>query len=195
MFLKNISLFASPVAGLLQSIIDEERAKKQRQHERRMAEIKLIADSTMRDKYVEQLVLDKFLAPVEEAQYTIQNTAKHAQEMAEVIGYYYKDHNLTQEQAKEVCEEFRFLAMQITNVDSLYELNIIYNAATTLCIRLSEFKHKELKYSIERGMREHILNKLNTCIAVERNFYYRLYCMDIERGQTKSIKQTAFLPA
>ena len=81
MFFKGINLFASPIAGLLQSVIQEAHAKKQRRHERRMAEIKLIADSKMRDRYVEQLVLDKFLAPVEKAQYKIQDTAKHAQYM------------------------------------------------------------------------------------------------------------------
>ncbi|GAB4545229.1 MAG: hypothetical protein Tsb0014_39390 [Pleurocapsa sp.] len=190
MFFKGVSLFAVPIAGLLQSIIQEEHAKKQRRHERRMAELKLIADSKMRDKYVEQLILDKFLAPVEKAQHTIQNTAKHAQYMAEVIGRYYKDHNLTQEQAQEVCEQFRFLAMQITSINSLYDLKIIYNSATILCFRLSEFKHKNRKYSIEREMRKYILNRLNTCIAVEKNFQLRLYCMGQQKERTEYTRQT-----
>jgi tRNA nucleotidyltransferase/poly(A) polymerase len=156
-----------------------------------MAEIKLIVDSQMRDKYVEQLVLDKFLAPIEKAQHTIQNTAKHSQYMAEVIGRYDKDHNLTQEQAREVCQEFRFLAIQITNIDSLYDLRIVYNAATILCDRLSEFQHKKTEYTINYEMRKNILNKLNTCIAVENNFQIRLYCMNQNREQPEYKGQTS----
>ena len=187
MFFKGLNIFASPVAGLLQSAIQEAHAKKQRRHERKMAEIKLIADSKMRDKYVEQLILDKFLAPVEKAQHTIQNTAKHAQYLAKIIGRYHKDHNLTQEQAREVSEELRSLAVKITIVDSLYELKNIYDGATVLCHRLSEFQHKERKYSIEYEMRKNILNKLNTCIAIENNFQIRLYCMEQRKDRDRKV--------
>ena len=169
-----MDLFISPIACLLQTIIQESHAENQRRHEEKMSEINLIANSELRDSYVQQIFLDRFLAPVEEAQHEIQNAAKHAQYMAESINYYYRDHNLTKEQAREICQQFRFLAIKIAQVDSLYELKLIYQATTLFAHRMSEFKHSDRNYSIERAIRKKILNKLNTCIAVENNFQCRL---------------------
>ena len=39
---------------------------------------------------------------------------------------------------------------------------------------MSEFKHKDRKFSIDRAIRKHILDKLRTCIATEKNFQRRL---------------------
>ena len=169
-----MDLFISPLASLLQTVIQETQAENQRRHEEKMSQINLIANSELRDNYVQQLILDKFLAPVEEAQHQIQNAAKHAQYMAESINYYYRDHHLSKEQAKDVCQQFRFLAVKIAEVDSLYDLKLIYQAVTLFAHRMSEFKHKDRKYSIERAIRKNILNRLSTCIAVENNFQCRL---------------------
>jgi len=109
-----MDIFVSPLVSLLQNIIQEAHADNQRKHEEKMQELQLIANSELRDKYVEQLVLDKFLTPIEDAQHKIQDTAKHAQYMAESVNYYYRDHNLNKEQAQEVCQQFRVLAIKIS---------------------------------------------------------------------------------
>ena len=166
-----------PLSGLFETIVKEVYAEKQRKHERRMQEIKLIADSSLRDEYVQQLLLDKFLAPVDKAQHDIQNTAKHAQYLAEAFNYYYKDHGATETEAKEVSQQLRILSIKISQVDSLYELKIVYEAATLFVHQLSRFKHQDRKYSLERGIRKNILNVLNTCIAVETNFQRRVTFM------------------
>ena len=169
-----MDIFVSPIASLLQTIIQENHAENQRRHEEKMSQIDLIANSELRDTYVQQLILDKFLAPVEDAQHQIQNAAKHAQYMAESVNYYYRDHHLSKEQAKDVCQQFRFLAIKIAQIDSLYELKLIYQAITLFAHRMSEFKHHDRKYSLERSVRKHILDKLGTCIAVENNFQCRI---------------------
>lgn len=169
-----MDLFVSPIASLLQTIIQEAHAENQRRHEEKMAEINLIANSELRDCYVQQLLLDKFLAPIEDAQHKIQNAAKHAQYMAEAVNYYYRDHNLTKEQAKDVCQQFRFLAVKIAQVDSLYDLKLIYKATTIFAHRMSDFQHREREYSLERAIRKKNLDPLGTCIAVENNFQRRV---------------------
>jgi hypothetical protein len=175
---KIMDLFIVPLASLLQTIIQEAHAENQRRHEEKMAEINLIANSELRDCYVQQLLLDKFLAPIEHAQHKIQNAAKHAQYMAEAINYHYKDHNLTKEQARDVCQQFRFLAVKISQVDSLYDLKLIYKATTIFAHRMADFQHREREYSIERAIRKNILDSLGTCIAVENNFQRRLSFMN-----------------
>ena len=94
--------------------------------------------------------------------------------VAECINYYYRDHNLTQGQAKDVCQQFRFLAVKLSQVDSLYDLKIIYKAITIFAHRIADFQHRERKYSMEREIRKRILDKLGTCIAIENNFQRRL---------------------
>lgn len=78
----------------------------------------MISHSNLRDQYVYEMLLDKFLAPIAEAQNSIQNTAKHAQYLAEFLGYYYRDHNLSQEEAKIICSELRTMAVKITRAES-----------------------------------------------------------------------------
>jgi hypothetical protein len=168
-----------PLTGLFETLIKEVYADKQRKHEQRMKELQLIADSSLRDAYVQQLLLDKFLAPVENAQHQIQNTAKHAQYLAETFNYYYQDHSATKEEAKEICYQLRVLAIKISQVDSLYELKVIYQAATLFVYQLSRFQPKERKYSLERALRRNILDVLNTCIAVETNFQRRVDFMGV----------------
>jgi hypothetical protein len=74
-----------------------EARKQQYKHEQKMKELEMISNSNLRDQYVYEMLLDKFLAPIEKAQNKIQDTAKHAQYLAEVLGYYYRDHSLSQE--------------------------------------------------------------------------------------------------
>lgn len=169
-----MDIFISPIASLLQTVIQEAHAENQRRHEEKMSQISLIANSELRDSYVQQLILDKFLAPVEEAQHQIQNAAKHAQYMAEAINYHYRDHNLTQSQAKEVCQQFRFMAIQLSQIDSLYDLKLAYKAITIFGHRMADFQHRDINYSIEKEIRQGILERLSTCIALENNFQRRL---------------------
>ena len=173
----------SPIASLLQTVIHHADAENRRRHEEKMAEINMIANSELRDSYVEQLILDKFLAPVEEAQHQIQNTAKYAQYMAESVNYYYRDHHLSKEQARDVCQQFRYLAVKIAQADSLYDLKLIYEAVSVFADRMSEFKHHDRKYAIERAIRKNILDKLGTCIAIENNFQCRLSLMNKNHSQ------------
>ena len=93
--------------------------------------------------------------------------------MAEIIGYHYADHGLTQEQASQVSTQFRFLALQLTEANSLYNLKLIYRAITLFLAQISVFKHREREYSIEREVRQGILDRLNTCIANYENFQRR----------------------
>ena len=184
-----MDLFVYPIASLLQTIIQESHAENQRRHEEKMAQIKLIANSELRDSYVQQLLLDKFLAPVEQAQHDIQNAAKHAQYMAEAVNYYYKDHGLTKEQARDISQQFRFLAVKVSAVDSLYDLKLIYEATTFFAHRMSELKHNDRKYAIEQSIRKHILNKLGTCIALENNFQRRLSFISQSQNTTSNNNQ------
>lgn len=184
-----MDFFISPIAGLLQTIIQEAHVENQRRHEEKMAEIQLIANSELRDSYVQQIILDKFLYPLEKAQHDLQNAAKHAQYLAESVNYYYQYHNLTKEQARDVSQQFRFLAIKIAQIDSLSDLKLIYEATTLFAHRMSEFKHHDRKYALENSIRKHILDKLGTCIATENNFQRRLFVMNqnIENHQNKSL--------
>jgi hypothetical protein len=64
--------------------------------------------------------------------------------------------------------------------DSLYDLKIIYQVVTVFTQQLSKFKHRERKYSWEREIRKGILDSLNTCIAIEKNFQRRVTSMTAE---------------
>jgi hypothetical protein len=188
-----MDLFISPIASLLQTVIQEAHAENKRRHEEKMAEIRLIANSELRDSYVEQMLLDKFLYPVEKAQHDLQNAAKHSQYMAEAVNYYYQDHGLTKEQSRNVSQQFRFLAIKIAQVDSLYDLKLIYQATTLFAHLISEFKHSDHKYSIENAIRKNILDKLGTCIALENNFQRRLSFMN--QNSNTTIKDNQNLPS
>ncbi|BAG00488.1 hypothetical protein [Microcystis aeruginosa] len=174
-----------PIPKLLDTILTEIYAENRRKHEERMAELQVISNSSLRDAYAQQLLLDRFLAPVENAQHSIQNAAKHAQYMAEVVNYYHRDHGCSQEQAQEISRQFRALAVKISQIDSLYDLKIIYQVVTVFTQQLSRFKHRERNYSWEREIRKGILNPLNTCIAVEKNFQRRVAFMTGEPASAK----------
>ncbi|MDJ0550295.1 MAG: hypothetical protein PX639_14505, partial [Microcystis sp. M49637_WE12] len=135
-----------PIPKLLDTILTEIYAENRRKHEERMAELQVISNSSLRDAYAQQLLLDRFLAPVENAQHSIQNAAKHAQYMAEVVNYYHHDHGCSQEQAQEISRQFRALAVKISQIDSLYDLKIIYQVVTVFTQQLSRFKHRERNY-------------------------------------------------
>ena len=172
----NFSAFS--VAGLLEKIIDEASANQRRQHELKVKELEVIAASSLRDDYVKQLFLDKFLAPIETAHHQIQNTAKHAQWLAEIVNYYYGDHGLNQQQGQELSTQLRLLAIKITQSESLHDLKFIYGVTTLFTDKISAFKHKNRNYCLERSIRRGILEPLNTCIATTRNFQQRLDCYD-----------------
>lgn len=160
-------------AHLFERIFDQLQEEERRKHEQKLQELSIIADSNMRDQFAAELLLDRVLAPIERAQFQIQDAAKHAQYMAEAIGYHYQDHGLTQEQATKLCTQFRLLAVKLTESNSLQSLKLIYKATTLFSDQVSVFKHREKKYSIERGIRDGILNRLNTCIANYENFQRR----------------------
>lgn len=161
------------ISGLLDSIVEEIGAKDRRRHERQMAELQIIENSSLRDEYVKQLLLDRMLSPIERAQHEIQNAAKHAQWLSELVIYYYGDHGLTEEQAYELSKQFKLLAIQITEADSLHDLKFVYAVATIFSDKVSVFKHVKRKYCIHYNIRHHILDKLNSCIAAGNNFMVR----------------------
>jgi hypothetical protein len=101
---------------------------------------------------------------VENARHSIQNAAKHDQYMAEVVNYYHHDHGCSQEQAQEISCQFRALAVKISQIDSLYDLKIIYQVVTVFTQQLSTFKHRERKYSWEREIRKGFLDPLKADI-------------------------------
>lgn len=174
----------SPIAGLLETVFKEIHAENQRKHEKQMQELNIINNSQLRDDYVRQLLLDKFLFPIENAQHQIQNTAKHAQFLAEAINYYHQDHKLSKEDGQKISQQFRFLAIQLSSVDSLYELKVVYRAATLFAQYLSKFQHREREYSLERSIRKNILDPLNDCIAVKKNFQRRIDLMNGDRDMS-----------
>jgi hypothetical protein len=164
-----------PIAGLLGKLIDEVSAEKRRNHEERMKIIAMISDSKLRDAYVHQLLLNQFfLDSSENAQYTLQNAAKHSQWLAEAINYYHQDHGATKEQGEQISRELRLLAVKISKLASLDELKVVYEAATLFTDKLSRFRHREHKYSLEHEIRHGILNPLNDCIAIENNLQRRV---------------------
>ncbi len=158
-------------------ILDQLQEEERRKHQQRMQELSIIADSNLRDQLAAELLLERFLAPIEQAQYQICDAAKHAQYMAEALGFHYRDHGLSQEQANEICKQFRFLAIQLTEVNSLYDLKLIYKAVTMFSEQISVFKHRERKYTIENEVRQGILDRLNSCIANYQNFQRRTAIM------------------
>ncbi|HEY9803520.1 MAG TPA: hypothetical protein V6D25_24455 [Leptolyngbyaceae cyanobacterium] len=159
--------------NVIEKILDQLQEEERRKHEQKLKELSIITDSKFRDQLAAELLMDKVLAPIEKAQFQIQDAAKHAQYMAEVIGYYYTDHGMNQEQASKLSSQFRLLAIQLTEVSSLHNLKLIYRAITLFLDQISVFKHRERKYSIEYEVREGILNRLNTCIANYENFQRR----------------------
>lgn len=161
------------LAGLVDSIIQEIGANDRREHERHMQELKIIESSSLRDEYVKQLLLDRILYPVEQAQHDIQNAAKHAQWLSEIVLFYYHDHGLTEDQAYELSKQFKLLAIEITHADSLHDLKFVYAVVTMFNDHIARFRHRTQEYSIQYNIRKHILDKLNTCIATGNNFKVR----------------------
>ncbi|MEB3356951.1 MAG: hypothetical protein VKK04_09510 [Synechococcales bacterium] len=170
------------IAGLLDSIIEEMGAKDRREHERRMKDLQIIENSNLKDEYVKQLLLDRILYPVEKAQHDIQNAAKHAQWLSEIVLFHHRDHGLNEEQAYELSKQLKLLAIQITQADSLHDLKFVYAVVTMFNNKVSVFKHSKREYSIHYNIRDHILNKLNTCIATGNNFKIREELMRVMTG-------------
>ena len=71
--------------GVLGKLVDAKAKQRQRKHELRMKELEIISNSSQRDLYAKELLLDKLLGPIEDASHQIQNTAKHAQYLAVTI--------------------------------------------------------------------------------------------------------------
>lgn len=161
------------IAGLLNTYLQHISLEKEHKHEKRMKELELINNSEMRNAFAQQLILDKFLRPIEEANILLQNMAMSAQDLAESICYYHGHHNATLEQAREIAQEARQLAIKLTRVESLDELKDLYEALTIFAHDMGEFRHHERKYSIERHIRRRILDPLNTVIGETKNFQLR----------------------
>ena len=172
------------IAGLLDSIIDELGAKDRRNHERRMKDLQIIENSSLKDEYVRQLLLDRLLYPIEQAQNDIQDTAKHAQWLSQIILFYHQEHGLTEEQAHELARELKLLAIRITHVDTLHDLRFVYAVTTIFCDKVSVFKHEKLEYRLEYNIRDKILNRLNTCIAAGNNFQVKKELMQLMSGRS-----------
>lgn len=168
-----VNMSVPVIAGLLDSIIDELGAQDRRNHERRMKDLQIIENSNLKDEYVRQLLLDRILYPIEKAQHDIQDTAKHAQWLSEIVLFHYKDHGLTEEQAYELSKQLKLLAIQITHADSLRELKFVYAMVTMFNDRVSGFRHEKREFCIQYNIRHNILDKLNTCIATGNNFKVR----------------------
>lgn len=170
----NLNPMTSVLANLLDSITEELGAKDRREHERRMKELQIIEHSSLRDEYVKQLLLDRLLTPVEQANHSIQNTAKHLQWLAPLVIFHHKDHGLTEEQSFELASQLQQLAILITNVNTLHELKFAYAVTTLMTSKIAKFKHRYLHLSIGESIRRGVLEPLNTCIATQKNFEVRL---------------------
>ena len=176
-------------SNLLEKLLSQIYEEEARRQEQKIQELKIIADSSLRDQLAAQLLMDKFLAPVEKAQDCIQNAAKHAQYLAEIVGYYYVDHEMSREQAQEICSQFRLLAIKLTESNTLHDLKLVYRAITIFTDNISIFKHSNRHYSVERSVRQGILNPLNTCIASYENFQRRNELFGFQDSQAKSVLQ------
>ena len=130
------------VAGLFDSIVSALVEQNRQEHERKMAEFEIIANSSERDNYARQLVLDRMLAPMEKAQREIQKAAQHAQWLSEKIEDYHKDHCMTIEQARDVERQLKLIAIRLTNITSRNDLMLIYDAITRYCLEISCFRHR-----------------------------------------------------
>ena len=169
-----IDVSGSGITGLLDSIIEEIGAKDRREHERRMKELQIIESSSLKDEYVKQLLIDRLLAPIEQAHHSIQNTAKHLQWLAPLVVLHHRDHGLTEEQSYELASQLQQLAILITNVDTLHDLKFVYAVTTLLTTKISRYRHRDLRFSIGDSIRRGVLEPLNTCIATQKNFEVRL---------------------
>lgn len=178
----------TPLSSLLQTFMTEAADEKRRCHEQQIKELEIISDSNVRDGYAQQLLLDKFLFPIEKAQHDLASAARHSQYMAETFNYYYRDHGATDEQGRDISAQFRYLAIQLTEASSLYDLKILYTAATRFTLEIAHFKHHERKYSLERSIRKNILDVLNTCIAVGTNFQRRMDVMAIDSSSNNILR-------
>ena len=63
-----------------------------------------------------------------------------------------------------------FLALQLIEANSLYNLKLIYRATTLWTNEISVFKHRDINFSLEQAIRKGILDRLNNCIANYENF-------------------------
>ena len=170
--------------NVLQSIFELLYEEDRRKHELELQQLSIIADSNARDQLAIHLLADRILAPVEQAQFLIQDAAKHAQFLAESIGRYYSDHGMSQAEARIISKQFRTLAIKLTDGASLHDLKIIYKAITNFVDEISVFRHREVKYSIEYEVRTGILDRLNGCIANYTNFQRR---MDLYGGSPNNL--------
>lgn len=170
--------------SFLENLFNQVYEEEKRKQEQQLRELEIIADSSLRDQLANQLLMDKLLAPIEKAQELVQNTAKHAQYLAEVIAYYHADHGMNLDQARSICSQFRLLAIKLTESNTLHELKLVYKVITIFTDEISIFRHHKRDYSIERSVRKGILEPLNTCIASYENFQRRSELLGFEISKT-----------
>ncbi|MEI6882830.1 MAG: hypothetical protein WCK82_16040 [Bacteroidota bacterium] len=161
------------MTGLLNTIIKEIGAKDERENMRRIKELDIIQDSSVRDAFARQLLLDKILRPIEAMQHRIQGTAMHAQWLSGIITTHYRDHKMEEEEAREIASHLRQIAILVTNTSSLSDLKFTYEVITIFSDKISRFKHEKADFRLEFSIREKMLNPLNTCIAEANNFKIR----------------------
>jgi hypothetical protein len=154
-----------PVQGLLETIIYEVYSEYNSKEEEKLKKANLISNQHLRDSYIKQLLSDQFIFLTDTVRSKIQNVVKHAHYIAEVVIYYHNDHGATQEEAKEISRQFQVLALKISQVQSLYDLKIVYQVVTAFSYHLSRFKHRERKYSWQREIRKGMLEPLGDCIS------------------------------
>ncbi|ERN41771.1 hypothetical protein KR51_00016210 [Rubidibacter lacunae KORDI 51-2] len=171
------------LSDFLTQLHEEDRIK----YEQRRQEISIIDNSSIRDRLAMELLMEKFLSPTAKVQAQIQDAAKHAQYMAEAMGYYYADHGLTRDRARVISSQFRLLALQLTAVNSLHSLKLLYTATTLFLDSISIFQHRERKYSIEHGMRQGILNRINDCISKPENFQSHIDLSTVNRRASSEL--------
>ncbi len=70
-----------------------------------------------------------------------------------------ESHAENQRRHEEKIEEL-ILAVKLSQVDSLYDLKIIYKAITIFANHMADFQHRERQYSMEHEIRKGILDKL-----------------------------------
>ena len=136
--------------------------------------LEIISNSSERDNFARQLVLDYVLVPMEKAQHEIQKAAKHAQELSGKIVDHHKDHGMTLEDAQETERQLKLIAVRLSNVISINDLRVDYAAITEYRSQISVFRNKYENCRIEYSIRKGILDRLNDSMAVANNTQMRL---------------------
>jgi hypothetical protein len=115
-------------------------------------------------KYFAKVEANKFLN--ENSLKYVQNVAKHSQWLSETVVNCHNNHKCSPSEAELLATELRQLAMELSNIRTVYDLRIIYKVVTLFTYQISRFKHyKKTKYCWDYSMRNSMVNVLNDCLA------------------------------